>query len=309
MTEIIAIGEPMVELNALTVGRLRDVNYFEKHVAGAELNFCIASVRNGVKCSLVARVGDDEFGHNIVEYARGKGVDTSMIKVDPEHPTGIFFIQRGYPVPMRSSSLYYRKGSAGSSLSPGDLLLDRVRSADLVHTTGITLAISDSARETALNAMREAKRTSLDTNIRLRLWSPERARETLLKAIREADILVTDPDDAKIIGGITDPDEVYSFFSKLGVSILVYKTGIKGTYVYYEGKKVMRKGYQVQVEDPTGAGDSLSGTFVSLLLRGKEVEYALEHAIASATLVVTTRGDNEIIPDEASAEEFLKEFK
>ncbi|BBG24796.1 bifunctional 2-dehydro-3-deoxygluconokinase/2-dehydro-3-deoxygalactonokinase [Sulfuracidifex tepidarius] len=309
MVKIVAIGEPMIELNAMTVGKLRDVTYFEKHVAGAELNFCIAAKVNGVDCSLIAKVGDDEFGYNVIEYARGKGVDTSMVKVDPKLPTAVFFIQRGYPVPMRSISFYYRKGSAGSSLSPSDIDVSKIREADLVHTTGITLAISDSAKEAAMEGLRNSRKSSLDTNIRLKLWSPEKARETLLKVIPEVDILVTDPDDARIIGNVSEPDEAFSFFSKMGVSTLVYKTGIEGTYVYHEGEKFVQRGYHVQVEDPTGAGDSLSGTFISLLLKRKSVDYALSHAVASATLVVTTRGDNEIIPDEESAEKFLKEFK
>ncbi|MCY0850048.1 bifunctional 2-dehydro-3-deoxygluconokinase/2-dehydro-3-deoxygalactonokinase [Sulfuracidifex metallicus] len=309
MKKIIAIGEPMVELNAFTQGRLRDVNYFEKHIAGAELNFCMASVRSGVPCSLIAKVGNDEFGYNIIEYARGKGIDVSMIKVDTEHPTAIFFVQRGFPIPMRSSSVYYRKGSAGSTISVNDLDLEKIREADIVHTTGITMAISDYAREAALTAMKEARMTSFDTNIRLNLWSPEKARDTLREAIKNVDILVTDPDDTQIIGGVKDPDEAFSFFSSLGVKTLVYKTGIEGTFVFHEGRKILQRGFHVQVEDPTGAGDSLSGTFVSLLLKGKPVEYAISHAVASATLVVTVRGDNEIIPDEESAEKFIKEFK
>lgn len=50
-----------------------------------------------------------------------KGVDLSQIKIDVSSPTGIFFIQRHYPVPYKSDSIYYRKGSAGSKLSPNDV--------------------------------------------------------------------------------------------------------------------------------------------------------------------------------------------
>ncbi len=75
----------------MNVGKLRDVTYFEKHVAGSEL-FCISAKVNGAECPLIAKVGDDEFGYDMIEYGRGKGVDTSMIKVDPQLPTAVFFI-------------------------------------------------------------------------------------------------------------------------------------------------------------------------------------------------------------------------
>jgi len=94
LVDVVAIGEPLIQFNALTLGPLRYVNYFEKHIAGSKLNFCVAVVRNGLSCGLIARVGNDEFGRNIIEYARGVGIDVSRIKID-ESFTGIYFVQRG----------------------------------------------------------------------------------------------------------------------------------------------------------------------------------------------------------------------
>jgi len=82
LVDVVAIGEQLIQFNALTLGSLRYVNYFEKHIAGSKLNFCVAVVRNGLSCGLLARVGNDEFGRNIIEYARGVGIDVSRIKID-----------------------------------------------------------------------------------------------------------------------------------------------------------------------------------------------------------------------------------
>jgi len=312
MVDVIALGEPLVQFNSFTSGPLRFVNYFEKHIAGSELNFCIAVIRNHLSCGLIARVGNDEFGRNIIEYSRAQGIDTAYIKVDKESFTGIYFIQRGYPIPMKSELVYYRRGSAGSRLSPEDVDEKYIKSARLIHSTGITLAISDSAKEAVIKAFELAESRSLDTNIRPKLWSSlEKARETILSILKKYDIevLITDPDDTKILLDVTDPDDAYRKYKESGVKVLLYKLGAKGAMAYKDSVKAFKEGYKVQVEDPTGAGDAMAGTFVSLYLQGKDVEYSLAHGIAASTLVITVRGDNELTPTTEDAERFLNEFK
>jgi 2-dehydro-3-deoxygluconokinase/2-dehydro-3-deoxygalactonokinase len=309
MVDVVALGEPLIQFNSFTLGPLRFVNYFEKHIAGSELNFCIAVIRNHLSCGLIARVGNDEFGRNIIEYSRSQGVDVSQIKIDDSF-TGIYFVQRGYPIPLKSELIYYRKGSAGSKLSPEDVNEDYVRTAKLVHSTGITLAISESAKDAVFKAFELAKKRSFDTNIRPKLWTPEKARETILKLLGKYDVevLITDPDDTKILLGITDPDEAYRKYKELGVKTLLYKLGAKGAVVFKDNLKAFKEAYKVPVEDPTGAGDAMAGTFISLYLQGKDLEYALHHGIVASTLVVMVRGDNEITPTTEDAERFLKEF-
>lgn len=303
-----AIGEPLIQLNAVTLGPLRYVNYFEKHVAGSELNFCVAVVRNKLTCGLIARVGDDEFGKNIIEYARGVGIDVSRVKVDNSSFTGIYFIQRGYPIPGRSELIYYRRDSAGSKLSPIDIDEEYVSSARIVHTSGITLAISNSARNAVIRAFELAKSRSFDTNIRLKLWSKEDAKSAILDLLNKFDVefLVTDEDDSKILLNSSNPDEAYSLFKKIGVKNLIFKLGPKGAIVYIEGRKYYKEALNVQVTDTTGAGDALAGTFISLYIRGYDPELALTHAIITSGLVVTVRGDNEIIPYEDEIRRYIK---
>ncbi|SRR5579875_72517 len=307
MIKIVAIGEPLIQFNSLTKGPLRFVNYFEKHIAGSELNFCIAAIRNGLNATLIARVGKDEFGRNIIEYARSQGIDVSYIKY-ADAPTGIYFVQRGFPIPNKSELIYYRKDSAGSKLSEEDIDEKLLRKATLVHSTGITLAISETAKNAVLKAYELAKVRSFDTNIRLKLWSIEKAKETIMRLLRKFDFeyFVTDNTDAKILVGETEGDKVYKKLKKQGVKTLLFKEGPKGATVYEEDRKFYHKGYEVTVEDPTGAGDAMAGTFISLKLKNVDTRIALEHSIVAATLVVSTRGDNEIIPSYDDVQKFYE---
>lgn len=308
MARIVAIGEPLIQFNAITKGPLKHVNLFEKHIAGSEANFCVAATKMGHECFLIARVGKDEFGANIVEWLKGKNVNVDYIKFD-DSQTGIYFIQRGFPVPNKSELIYYRKDSAGSKLSKDDIDEKLIEKADIVHSTGITLAISDSAREAVFKAFELAKKVSFDTNIRLKLWIKEKAKEIISKILNKVDILVTDADDSKILFNEQDPDKCYKICNNIGINTLIFKLGAKGAILYYEGSKYFAKSYEVPVEDPTGAGDALSAVTISLLLNNFEPEKAIKYGVVAASLVITVRGDQENIPTIKDIENFLKEYE
>lgn len=311
MAKLVTLGEILIEFNPLTIGPLRHVTYFEKHVAGSEANYCVAFIKQGNECGIIARVGNDEFGYNAIEWLRGQGLDVSQIRIDDSAPTGIFFIQRHFPVPLKSYSIYYRKGSAGSKLSPEDVDESYVKSADLVHSSGITLAISESAKEAVYSAFKLAKSRSFDTNIRPTLWRAlEDAKKEILNLLSCCPLkfLITDTDDSKIVLGETDPDKAAREFSKYA-EIVVMKLGPKGAILYYDGKRYYSSAYEVPVEDVVGAGDALGGTFLSLYLKGFEPEKALDYAIVASTLNVMIRGDQENLPTTKDIEMFLKEMK
>src|SRR6185295_4079694 len=102
--------------------------------------------RLGLRCGLVSRVGDDEFGAYVISTLRGADIDTSAIEIDPGAPTGVYF--RGL-TPFRESSrpAYYRAGSAASRLAPGSLNDGRLADSAALITTGITALLSESAYE------------------------------------------------------------------------------------------------------------------------------------------------------------------
>ncbi|MFQ6053599.1 MAG: PfkB family carbohydrate kinase [Candidatus Bathyarchaeia archaeon] len=307
--DVVSLGETMVQLNAFTPGPLRYVNYFEKHAAGTESNFAVGVVRMGFSAGWISRLGDDEFGRYILSFLRGEGVDVSRVVLDPDAPTGVYFIQRDYPVPGRSVVYYYRRGSAASRIGPDDVDVDYVASAKVLHTTGITLALSDSCRRAALRAMEAAREggaeVSFDTNIRLKLWRPEEAREAMIDYLRLSDIVFTDPQDAMILLGEGDPRKAADLLLGLGPHTVVVKLGEEGAYAATEAENVMKEAFKVPVVDVVGAGDAFDAAFIACRLRGWSLERCLETANAAGALCVTVRGDVEAIPTFEDVRRFL----
>lgn len=311
MLDIVAMGEPLVQFNAVTKGPLRYVTYFEKHSTGSEANVCVAAARLGLRSGLVTKLGNDEFGHYVLNWLRGEGVDVSHILLDDEHPTGIYFVQRSYPIPGVSDVAYYRRGSAASFISENDIDYEYIRNARVFHTTGITLAISESARLAALRAMREAKKggalVSFDLNIRRKLWRDMgEAIKVMREALSNVDVVFMDEEEAAIILEQRGIDSIFKEAEKVfGLNKIIIKRGIRGSIAKWENEVSEVNAFRVPVEDPIGAGDAYVGVFISSMLKGMGLKESMLRASAAAAMVVMVRGDEENLPSEHDLELFL----
>lgn len=309
MVDIVTMGEVMIQFNPLTTGPLRHVTLFEKHVAGSEGNFAIGMARMGFESGFITRLGSDEFGRCILSALKGEGVDTSRITLDVDAPTGLYFIQRSYPIPGKSSVQYYRSGSAASKISVNDVDPEYIKQARLLHLTGITPALSDSCHNACLKALEIASQekvtVSFDTNIRLRLWSGERARSIVVPMLKKANIVLTEPEDAEVLFGEKEPERIIKILHSLGVETAVVKLAEEGAVASKSGEIVKKTAYKVTVTDTVGAGDAFAAGFISSLLRKCDLGEAIEVANASGALVVTVRGDFENLPTLDDVRKFL----
>jgi 2-dehydro-3-deoxygluconokinase len=310
MVDLVSMGETMIQLNAVTSGPLRYVNSFEKHAAGTESNVAVGMVRMGYSAGWISKLGDDELGRYIHGFLRGEGVDVSKVKIDSNAPTGLYFVQRDFPLPGKSVIYYYRKGSAASRLTPEDVDEAYIASAKIFHTTGVTLALSESCRKTVDKAIEIAHNSkvqvSFDTNIRLKLWSPDEARRVILPYLSKTDTLFTDIQDSEILVGEADPASAAKKYLDMGIKTAVVKMGDKGAYVANkDGEKSMGIAFKVPVVDVTGAGDAFDAAFLSCRMRGMNLDRSIEFANATGALCVTVRGDVEAIPTTEDVKRFI----
>ncbi len=193
---------------------------------------------------------------------------------------------------------------------------DYVGSARVFHTTGITMAISDTARSAAFRGLEIARgkgvTTSFDVNYRRKLWvRVEDAINVLSKALNFVDIVFLDEDEASLLLGVSAIDDVFrELRSRFGIDRIVLKLGVKGSVAYWEGKIVKVNAFRVPVRDPIGAGDAYAGVFLASILRGgHDVESAMRRASAAAAMVVMVRGgDEENLPREDDLRRFLEGY-
>ncbi|MDI7276872.1 MAG: sugar kinase [Anaerolineae bacterium] len=308
MPDLITLGETMVLLSPLSEGPLQYVYHFEKRYAGAESNVAVATVRLGRSAGWIGRLGDDDFGRYILASLRGEGVDTALVRLDPDHPTGVFFRSRR-SLGGGSETFYYRYGSAASYLSPDDLDPAYFRGARVLHLTGITPALSAGCRAATYRAIELARQEGLlisfDPNIRLKLWTPEEARPVLLDLAARADVVLPGRSECGILWGTDDEAAAACACLQAGARVVVVKLGAEGAYVRSRTEEVRVPAVPVgRVVDPVGAGDGFAAGFLVGQMEGWSPAESARLACTVGAFATATPGDVEGYPTMAQVRAF-----
>jgi 2-dehydro-3-deoxygluconokinase len=302
---LLAVGETMALLTTPELGRLRHAGSLALGVAGAESNVAIGARRLGCPAAWVGRVGDDELGALVVSRIRAEGVDVGGVVRDPGAPTSLMLKERRTAAMVRV--LYYRRHGPGSRLEPGDLDPAQVAAAGVLHVTGITPALSDSARATVEHAVELARKAqvpvSFDLNYRSALWPADRAAAVCRDLAARADLVFASDDEAELLGLHGDPADLALGLAGLGGGHAVVKLGERGAVAAVDGRVHLVDPVPVQAVDPVGAGDAFVAGYLAETLAGRPVPERLATAAACGAFAVTAPGDWEGLPsrDELAA--------
>ncbi|WP_084265704.1 sugar kinase [Actinomadura macra] len=299
--DLVTFGETMARLENPVVGPMRHARALDLGVGGAESNTAIGVRRLGGTAAWFGRVGDDEFGRLITTVLAGEGVRTDHAVVDDTAPTALLFKER------RSGTLtrvrYYRAGSAGSRLGPADVPHDLVRSARVLHVTGITAAISGTARRALGEAVDTARGAgvpvSLDLNYRQALWTQDEAGACLRDLVARADLVFATEQEARLVVPGDDPAELAAALAALGPRDVLVKRGAAGVVARCDGLPYAWPAHRVPVVDPVGAGDAFAAGYLAEFVRGRPVAARLATATAAGAYAVTVSGDWEGLPSRA----------
>ncbi|MEE4121219.1 MAG: sugar kinase [Paracoccaceae bacterium] len=289
--QILCLGEPLVEFNQVGGTEWR------QGFGGDVSNAAVAAARQGARAGITTRLGDDGFGRILREMWTEEGVDASAVETDAEAPTGLYFVTHGAE---GHRFEYRRAGSAASRMAPGTLPRAAIEAAEILHLSGISQAISESARAASVAAMETARaagtRVSYDTNLRLALWPLDEARPAILDALSRADIALPGMDDARAVLGEDDPERIVAAIGDLGPRIVALTLGKEGVLLA-DGDTVSHvPGVTVEAVDATGAGDCFDGAFLARLALGDAPLDAARYAAAAASLSTTGYGAVAPIP-------------
>lgn len=302
---VLTIGDALITMNPTTKGPLRFVTNFERKVGGAELNFAIGIARLGITSKWISRLGNDDFGKVIYNFARGEGVDVSDVELVKEYPTSLNF--KEIKEDGSGSTYYYRYNSPISTLEPEDITDDIFQDVDVVHLTGVFLSLDEKNRHIVKKIIEIAKKKeiviSFDPNIRLKLWTIEEARKVFYEIFPYVDILLTGLEEIELIIGESSEEAMMKFANDYRIQDLVIKDGGNGSRLYRNGVWTKEEAFSVEVVDTVGAGDGFDTGYIYGYLHGYTPSELLTFANGVGALVTTVSGDNEGLPylDEVNA--------
>jgi 2-dehydro-3-deoxygluconokinase len=290
--DLVSIGEPLLEFN-----QTKGTDEYRRGYGGDSSNAAIAAARQGAKVGYFTALGRDPFGDSFMELWVREGVDASAVIRSPTAPTAVYFVTHTKD---GHEFTYFRAGSAASRVTPADLPADTLAGTRIVHASGISQAISDSACDTVFAAFALAaergRKVSYDTNFRPKLWPLARARAIIHAAAAQADYLFPSADEATQLTGLDDPDAIVDFYLRLGAKIVALKRGKKGALVADARERHRIAALKVKPVDATGAGDTFVGAFLARTLAGDSLADAGRYANAAAALSTTVYGAVASIP-------------
>jgi 2-dehydro-3-deoxygluconokinase len=296
----ICLGEAMIMLAAETGAPLEDVETFRRSVGGAECNVAGGLAVLGIPTGWVSRLGADGFGRHVLSDLKARGVEVGGVEDDPLRPTGLYV---KHTIGGRTRMHYYRSGSAAAAMDAAFLdrpaVRNRLVGAELVHTTGITAAISTTAAELLdrLAALRDTLgfTLSVDLNWRPALWR-DSDPAPLWRLLRAADVVLIGADEAMLFAGTSDPRELRQLLGPR--STLVVKSDAHVALALEpSGRSTEVPALTVDVVEPVGAGDAFAAGYLAGTLQGLPMEQRLRLGHLSAAAVLAVPDDHAAPPE------------
>lgn len=317
--KVLTFGEIMLRLCAPNHERLLQSNMMEATFGGGEANVAVSLANYGMDAQFCTILPNNTIGEECIKELRKFGVDTTKIK-QVEGRMGIYFIEPGANQ-LPSKTIYDRADSAIAKAKVGDIDWDKVfEGVDWFHITGITPAISESAMELSLQAVKIAKQkgvtVSCDLNYRKNLWKyGKKASEVMRQMANYVDVAIANEEDVQKSLDITIDVNVESGqldrekYKELGNKVLAAYPNMKMIAITLreshsadyngwaaclnDGKDFyVSKKYEIRdIIDRVGGGDSFAGGLIYGLNNYETKQDALEFAVAASCLKHSIIGD------------------
>ena len=306
--KVLTIGEIMLRLKAPGHERFFQSPMLEATFGGGEANVAVSLANYGMDAELLTVLPENEIGDACIRELRYFGVGTGKILRGPGR-MGIYYLEGGANQ-LPSKVVYDRAYSALALAAPGSIDWDAAfRGVEWLHITGITPAISESAKDLSLEAVREAKKrnitVSCDLNYRKNLWKyGVKASEVMSQLAEYVDVAIAN-EDVDVKSGELDRekyrilgDKVLRQYPNMRCIAITLRESHSADWNgwaaclnnrdhFYVSKK-----YEIRnIIDRVGGGDSFAGGLIYGLNNYPDKQSALEFAVAASCLKHSVLGD------------------
>lgn len=297
MTRVVALGSCVVDL-VFRMPRLpgRGETLFARsagiYPGGKGLNQAIAARRLGAETTLIANMGDDLFGHYLLELLSGEGVDTRYVARDAANGTGF-----AAPVVFDDGENSILSAPQ-ANLALQTALVEAAREA--IAAAGALLLQFEAPMEANIVAARIAR--AAGTRVVLNP-APVVAHPPELLAL--ADVLVVNEVEAAMLAGGTHPAAQARTLLG-GRELAVVTLGEQGAvFATASGEAGVVEAFPVQAIDTVGAGDAFCAALAVALCEGRTAAAAVRFAAAAGALAVTAAGAATSLPRREAVDRLL----
>ena len=319
MNKIITFGEILLRLKSPGFERLFQTPNLEATFGGAEANVAVSLAQFGMNAAFVTVLPKNEIANASIMELNKYGVDTSSIQFG-EGRVGIYFLETG--ANQRPSKVVYDRSGSSIALATSEKLdwNEIFKNAEWFHISGITPALSKSAANLSIQAVKIAKEKGLtvscDLNFRAKLWKYGiSAQEIMGEIIKYTDICIANEEDIQKALGINfdkidGPEKDFSArYQILSEELLKRFTNIQVTAITLRESKtanyndwsacmhdtenffISRRYSVYDIVDRIGSGDSFVAGLIYGLNHYDNKQDALEFATAASCFKHSIIGD------------------
>ena len=271
----------------------------EKIAVGNASNAAVSFARLGVQSGLESNVGGDSAGRDIIDKLHRENVDTRLVRINPDKASNYHYVlwykeERTILIKHEEYEYHWPK------LKPKEV-------PQWIYFSSISEKAIDFHDELA---------DWLDENPGVKMafqpgtFQMKAGVERLKRIYQHTEVLILNREEAVDVSGgsYDDIHDLMNRFHSYGCKIVVITDGPDGAYAS-DGQNRLKMPLYPDPEPPkerTGAGDAFASTFVAALIKGNNLEGAMQWAPINSMNVVQHVGAQDGLLDQSRLEEFLE---
>lgn len=304
--DVVCIG---VVLMDLPLGPI-DEQVFEKETTmvqsinlttgGDALNEAIILSRLGMKTALIGQVGGDMLGDIIVKRCEEEGIDHSKLRKDSEISTRINVVV----IDKERQRHFIKTKNAGSrSFRADEIDYEFITKARAVSLASI-FASKLRDPEMILRILKTARENQVVTFADMVPMTGGETIEDIKAALPYLDFFLPNLEEAAMLTGLADPDEMADFLLRYGVKNVIIKLGKEGCLIKNQKERLRIPSYPAKAIDTTGAGDNFAAGLIAAVLDGLDLAECGAFANAVAGLSTESVGATEGVKNKRQVEAY-----
>ena len=271
---------------------LWDIIDNKPYIGGAPFNLSAHLAKMGLESTLISSVGKDVLGRKALKEAEKRGINSSLISIHPNLPTGIVEVnldERGHPAYMIKEDVAW-----------DNIIIDQDLTDGLTKTKWEIFCFGTLAQRTKENrellgrimSWAHPRHVFYDVNLRQNYYR----KEWIEKSLCQSSIVKLNDREALIVSELLFGETLKqeNFVNRISqdydLSIVCITHGKNGSSIYYNGKLEKIPGINGPVADTVGGGDSYSAGFLFSYLCGTSIYEAAEFAEIVGNFVVSQSG-------------------
>jgi sugar/nucleoside kinase (ribokinase family) len=267
---------------------------------GNAANAAVAFARLGLNSAFVTNVGADPAGRDMIKALDKQRVDTRFVRINPGKKSNYHYVlwfRDERTILIKHEEYDYDWPHLRASETPAWAYFSSISEGALEYHDQVADWLDE--------------KPDVKLAFQPGTFQMKAGTERLSRLYERSEVLILNREEATLVGG-GKPDDIHDQFNKLhdlGPKIIVITDGPEGAYAS-DGQNRWQMPLYPDPGPPidrTGAGDSFASTFVAAIIKGNNIEGALQWAPINSMSVVQKVGAQAGLLKEKELEEFLRD--